>query len=119
MAIVTVTGTITKALTDSRMASIKETYRHVYTPANGETVNKEATRYWIVWFDKPHTINEGRSVTVTGEYATVSGEAKADGKVWPNHKLNNAYIGQDPATVHPVQLTKATDLLTQLDDVPF
>jgi len=119
MAIVTVEGSVTKAITDSRMISLKETYLHSYTPAGGETVSKTATRYWTVWMDKPHTLNEGTVITVTGTYSTVSGEAKADGKVCPNHKLNNAYIGQDPAVAHATPLTKAEDLLTQLSDVPF
>ena len=106
MAIVTVKGTVTRSVSDSRNCSLKETYIHSYTPANGQTVTKEATRYWTIWFAKPHSISENTEIEVTGEYATVSGEPKADGKVWPNHKLNGAYIGQNPADVHPVMLNK-------------
>lgn len=71
MAISTVKGEITRTFFDGKGAEVTESWQ-----SNGDTMKKR----WAAFFDQPHGLSEGDSVTISGMHSDKIDEWDKDGQ---------------------------------------
>ena len=110
-ATVQIRGQVSFDSQDAFLVKVKEDFTLSYRTRDGEQITKQSTRYWNVWCLEKQNLAKGTEIVANGNYATISADPKDDGKVWPNHKIDQAVIEVLGSTAAPTPFVDT--------DVPF